>query len=481
MILLLASLLSVILIQDVAGNPAAALPTSASSARNPQFSSPSMQTIDVKIGGSVRLPCDVQYLGTFMVVWKRDGNPAPTLLSASSVKVVRDERITISGTSLEIAKVTTKDSGNYTCEINTDTPSYITVSLNVLEPAKVRRFPEDGKIEARKGDSVTLRCLGEGNPLPTIRWSKPGHIYFHNGEDKFQGAVLNFHSVGRQDAGLYECSAENGVSDPAKTTIDLKVSYPPEIDIERSWIHTGVKQEAYMTCTVHAEPQAHVLFYRDGSVIAPSETRVLDSFGNKYSLILRSVEEQDFGIYSCNAENHLGKSSQNIELSGRPSRAVFSIDTTSYAADSFNLTWKVDSYTPIEEYKLMFRKVYFNETDDLNLVWNSVIIPVNQGGIYGGRHLHHKQSFLFEQLETDSIYEATVVARNRYGTSELSEPFQFHTLGSEYAPNVKNLEVKDVGGIESGSMSSSGVMNHIFVYWWSAALLIIAIPFRSSV
>lgn len=73
-----------------------------------------------------------------MVVWKRDGNPAPTLLSASSVKVVRDERITISGTSLEISKVTTKDSGNYTCEINTDTPSYITVSLNVLGKTSIR-------------------------------------------------------------------------------------------------------------------------------------------------------------------------------------------------------------------------------------------------------------------------------------------------------------------------------------------------------
>lgn len=63
-----------------------------------------------------------------MVVWKREG----TLLSASSVKVIRDERISISGTALEFSKVTSKDSGNYTCEINTDTPSYITVTLNVL-------------------------------------------------------------------------------------------------------------------------------------------------------------------------------------------------------------------------------------------------------------------------------------------------------------------------------------------------------------
>ena len=35
---------------------------------------------------------------------------------------------------------------------------------------------------------------------------------------------------------------------------------PPEIEIERSWIHTGVHQEAYLTCIVHAEPGANVCF-----------------------------------------------------------------------------------------------------------------------------------------------------------------------------------------------------------------------------
>lgn len=63
-----------------------------------------------------------------MVVWKREGQ----LLSASNVRVIRDERISISGTSLDVARVTSKDSGNYTCEINTDLPAGITVTLNVL-------------------------------------------------------------------------------------------------------------------------------------------------------------------------------------------------------------------------------------------------------------------------------------------------------------------------------------------------------------
>nr|CAH0103507.1 unnamed protein product [Daphnia galeata] len=432
---------------DVRGNPAVELQTSGAYTIIPQFISPS-QTVNIKIGETARLPCEVQNLGTFMVVWKKEA----TLISAGNTKVIRDNRLTIAGTSLDISKVSSKDSGNYTCEINTDVPSHVNIVLNVLEPAKVRRFPEEGRIQARKGDPVTLRCIGEGNPPPSIRWSKPGY-YFQNGDDKFQGSVLSFQAVGRQDVGLYECLADNGVSEPATATIDVKVLYPPEIEIERSWIHTGVHQEAYLTCIVHAEPGANVLWYREERVIVPSDTRILESSNNKHTLILRNVEEADFGLYSCTADNLLGRSSQNIELSGRPSRAIFKSEPMGNSADSYNLTWKIDSYAPIEEYKLMFRKLFFNETDDLNRVWKSMIIPMNQGSS-SGRHLHHKQSYMFLQLETGSIYEATVTARNRYGTSEASEAFQFHTLGPESVPNAKNLEIKDVGGIDIGLMSS---------------------------
>jgi len=43
----------------------------------------------------------------------------------------------------------------------------------ISEPAQVRRFPEEGRILASKGESVKLECLGEGNPMPTIQWTKP--------------------------------------------------------------------------------------------------------------------------------------------------------------------------------------------------------------------------------------------------------------------------------------------------------------------
>lgn len=431
--------------QVVGGNPAIGRPAAV-----PHLTS-SSQTIRVTITDNIRLPCDVQNLGNYTVVWSKLGEGEAKLLSAGATKVTRDTRFSIHETSIKISDVQPKDSGVYVCEINTDIPLNITVVLDVLEPAQVRRFPEEGRILASKGESVKLECLGEGNPMPTIQWTKPGRL-LPNGAETFEGPILNFNAVGRQEVGVYQCTADNGISAPATATIDLRVQYPPEIEIERSWIHTGLHQEALLTCFVHAEPPANVLWYRDERVIVPSDTRILGSSNNKYTLILRNIQESDFGLYSCNADNKLGRSSQNIELSGRPSRSVFKSEPMGMSVDSYNLTWKIDSYAPIEEYKLMFRKLQFNESEDLNRTWNSIIIPKTQKD---AQSKHHREWFLLDHLETGAMYEATVTAKNRYGTSEMSEAFQFYTLGPEYIPNVKNLEVKDMGGMENGSHGKS--------------------------
>jgi len=50
--------------------------------------------------------------------------------------------------------------------------------------------------------------------------------------------------------------------------------------------------------------------------LLPSEKWLLELSGNKLRLMLHFVEEVDFGLYSCTAENNLSRSSQKIELSG---------------------------------------------------------------------------------------------------------------------------------------------------------------------
>ena len=44
-----------------------------------------------------------------------------------------------------------------------------------------------------------------------------------NGAETFEGPILNFNAVGRQEVGVYQCTADNGISAPATATIDLRV------------------------------------------------------------------------------------------------------------------------------------------------------------------------------------------------------------------------------------------------------------------
>lgn len=52
-------------------------------------------------------------------------------------------------------------------------------------------------------------------------------------------------------------------------------------------------------------------------LLDPNEYRLMEKFGIRHTLVLRRVAEDDFGNYSCSAENSLGKSRAFIELSGK--------------------------------------------------------------------------------------------------------------------------------------------------------------------
>lgn len=45
----------------------------------------------------------------------------------------------------------------------------------------------------------------------------------------------------------------------------------PEIEVERAFIHTGVGYEAQLICIVHAEPQPHVIWYKDTTQLGTTE------------------------------------------------------------------------------------------------------------------------------------------------------------------------------------------------------------------
>nr|CAD7424176.1 unnamed protein product [Timema monikensis] len=270
-----------------------------------------------------------------------------------------------------------------------------------------------------------------------------------------------------------------------------------------------------------------VLWYRDTLRLDPTERRIMEVRGSRRTLIIRKVQYSDFGNYSCVADNVLGKTRQYLELSGKttssspdrdsnldlpvlssraqhekrvsqlrhrgkPNRAVFHSHTMGRYRDAYNISWSVNSYTPIEEFKLFFRKLPVNppqtslghnqphnqynkrptrrDNDTYGYLsygggrgeWNDVILPAIAS------ELHTQQMYyLIKGLESGTKYEAKVQAKNRFGWSQVSDSFQFYTRGLE--PEVRDLGMTAYSNAGSGNMAATVtlLLVTLMAYTWS--------------
>uniref|UniRef100_A0A182RST9 Fibronectin type-III domain-containing protein n=1 Tax=Anopheles funestus TaxID=62324 RepID=A0A182RST9_ANOFN len=93
-----------------------------------------------------------------------------------------------------------------------------------------------------------------------------------------------------------------------------------------------------------------------------------------------------------------------------------------------NFIWQTESYSPLIEYKLKFRRVPSGNVTPARrnfplLAWNELIIPSD--GSYGPLH---SIGYTLQGLQPTSVYEVIVLSRNRYGWSDPSNILRFATV-----------------------------------------------------
>ncbi|KAF4523234.1 hypothetical protein B566_EDAN011460, partial [Ephemera danica] len=79
----------------------------------PRFTSHG-KTFRTVIGDTLELPCEIEDLGTFVVLWRRGS----AVMTAGQLMVIRDSRFRlVNGYNLEIQSVMPQDAGDYVCQI----------------------------------------------------------------------------------------------------------------------------------------------------------------------------------------------------------------------------------------------------------------------------------------------------------------------------------------------------------------------------
>ncbi|XP_066491468.1 immunoglobulin superfamily DCC subclass member 4 [Tiliqua scincoides] len=154
----------------------------------------------VVVGESAVMECMASASPTPFVSWIReDGEPIST------------DVIVLGRTNLLIPHAQPRHSGVYICRANKPhTRHFVTAAaeLQVLAPPTISQAPET--ISRTRASTARFVCKAEGEPSPGIHWMKNGEPLLSNGRVKVQSSgTLVINQIGLDDAGYYQCVAEN--------------------------------------------------------------------------------------------------------------------------------------------------------------------------------------------------------------------------------------------------------------------------------
>uniref|UniRef100_A0A8D3BVM2 Contactin-3 n=1 Tax=Scophthalmus maximus TaxID=52904 RepID=A0A8D3BVM2_SCOMX len=286
------------------------------------FTQEPQDTVTVR-GGVLQLDCQAQCdvaTGPVAITWRKDG----VLLSA----VVDDRRRQLTNGSLLVQNVVHSrhhrpDEGEYQCLATVDGLGSIvsrTAKVTVAGPLKVVVPTES--VSSYLGDTALLRCEVSGDPTPVIRWQKnredlPTNLDPDSRLAALPSGSLQVSRVQPPDSATYRCLADNPGSTRTGTDGELRVLPEPGVSRNLQFLQRPSRvaallgTDAVLECSASGYPTPSVQWTRGDEQIQSWCYSLLAGS----NLIIRSVTDDDSGVYSCAAANKNQNITAQAELS----------------------------------------------------------------------------------------------------------------------------------------------------------------------
>ncbi|XP_043245919.1 protein amalgam-like [Amphibalanus amphitrite] len=413
----------------------------------------------VKKGGTVVLPCAIQDLSDMSVIWWRQ----KLALSLRNL-VLRDQsRLSLlDGYNLQIRQARPSDAGVYTCAVAlSDRDLEQTQTLDVQYGPFIRTVPEAGQLIVQEGNNATLECSARGNPKPRVRWRKKD-VGGASGVELAPGERLALLRVARADAGLYECVAENSIGDSVAQIVSLQVLYRPEVAPKSRRVHTGEGFKVQLACFVLSDPLAEVTWSRRNSPIDHRRASSSSELpGARHVLTIDSVQPEDLDTYTCTARNELGTAHAEVVVTGEADKVEITSAPMGGDVDSYDLAWKVKSFSPVLEYKIAYRKTKVNSTGESPGRWKEVLVPTT--GRQPVADIHFEQRVTLRHLTPATAYDLRIQAQNKHGWNRVSDTFHFSTIG-------RAMESRSWSGSRGGRLTL-----YVHIYFITAGVILASI------
>ncbi|XP_043557341.1 neural cell adhesion molecule 2-like isoform X1 [Chiloscyllium plagiosum] len=353
------------------------------------------------------------------------GSPEPDISWYRDGRLIEDDDKYVSkrSTELTIRNIAQEDTGAYICRATNKAGTVEEqLSVKVFVPPHITLLKNE---TATENGHVVITCDADGDPTPSISWSRfdnrssfPDEEKIPNGriEVRRQKGTSSLHirNIKPSDSGAYHCEATSPIGQDEKS-MHLDIQYAPKFLSTQVTYYSWEGNSVNISCDVTANPQASIHWKKEGVVLSDINKSDVSIYkkGTKILLEITPAVDSDFGSYNCTASNQIGTRSQEFTLvqAAVPSRPyglrVLAVSQT-IARISFT---KPDSHggVPIHHYQ-----VEVNEADSGD--WKTV----NSNG--------SQTHVVLTNLKPNSTYHFRVAAVNGKGQGEHSQMEAFQTL-----------------------------------------------------
>jgi len=249
---------------------------------------------------------------------------------------------------LIIDNVVTDDEGEYICKTNGN--FFKIINLQVQMPPQIDDLQSTpaGTITLKEESSITLRCLADGKPEPTVkwyRWKKYKHLMSEKEELVNQiGNEITITSIKRNDPNVYECIAKNSVPPATSRIFTIEIHYLPDVDVEIRKAFQFLHKKFSIECKITSNPLEKLFWLKNGQQLLMNNNNEDNSKNvlvEKYdvsninelhktllTLTVQNAQKDDFGEYECCAVNAYGQICSNVIVQEIKSDRKHHVQTT---------------------------------------------------------------------------------------------------------------------------------------------------------
>ncbi|GBM98114.1 Hemicentin-1, partial [Araneus ventricosus] len=272
----------------------------------------------------ITISCPVSGIPPPLVKWLKDGKP---LRAESNPNIM----LSVNSRHLKIFRTQVSDAGTYTCKAVNDAGKIekefhldVQVPPSMLETNSVLDYyseDEDeikNELKAAENDTLEIECYVDGKPKPIILWIKDGHLLNISNDSHYEvfhnGQVLQISQIKSSDAGHYTCVASN-VAGTKEKSFMLDVLVPPKLkgsSFESQEVLPN--RPTVIECLIDSNPPSTVTWYKDGKIINFSNHALLKVVEDGKVLQFLKTTPEDDGLYTCVAENSVGKTEKSFKV-----------------------------------------------------------------------------------------------------------------------------------------------------------------------